>query len=34
VENLAAAVLAAACLGWPLDEVRAVLARFDGGPVD
>ncbi|MFN9103933.1 MAG: hypothetical protein ACK5WT_14530 [Betaproteobacteria bacterium] len=34
VENLAAAALAAACMGWPLDEVRAVLARFDGGPVD
>lgn len=34
VENLAAAALAAACMSWPLDEVRAVLARFDGGPVD
>ncbi|MFN9746606.1 MAG: hypothetical protein ACK57B_13275 [Betaproteobacteria bacterium] len=33
-ENLAAAALAAACMGWPLDEVRAVLARFDGGPAD
>jgi UDP-N-acetylmuramyl tripeptide synthase len=28
IENLAAAALAAASLGWPLDEVRQVLARF------
>ena len=28
IENLAAAALAAASLGWPLDEVRHVLARF------
>lgn len=32
VENLAAAALASACMGWPLDAVRAVLARFDGRP--
>ncbi len=34
VENLAAAALAAAALGWPLDEVREVLARFGATPAD
>jgi UDP-N-acetylmuramyl tripeptide synthase len=34
VENLAAAALAAATLGWPLDEVREVLARFGADPDD
>jgi UDP-N-acetylmuramyl tripeptide synthase len=34
IENLAAAALAAAALGWPLDEVRQVLARFGAEPSD
>ncbi len=34
VENLAAAALAAATLGWPLDEVREVLARFGASADD
>lgn len=34
VENLAAAALAAAALGWPLDEVREVLQRFGADPAD
>lgn len=34
LENLAAAALAAASLGWPLDEVREVLARFGADPAD
>ncbi len=34
VENLAAAALAAAAMGWPLDEVREVLARFGADPAD
>jgi cyanophycin synthetase len=34
IENLAAAALAAAALGWPLDEVREVFARFGADPSD
>jgi UDP-N-acetylmuramyl tripeptide synthase len=34
IENLAAAALAAAVLGWPLDELRQVLARFGAEPSD
>jgi cyanophycin synthetase len=34
IENLAAAALTAACLRWPLDEIRAVLARFGADPAD
>lgn len=34
IENLAAAALAAAVLGWPLDEVRGVLASFGSDPAD
>jgi cyanophycin synthetase len=34
IENLAAAALATAALGWPLDEVREVLSRFGADPAD
>lgn len=34
LENLAAAALAAACVGWPLEAVSAVLARFGADPAD
>ena len=34
IENLAAAALTAALLGWPLDAVRATLLRFGASPQD
>jgi UDP-N-acetylmuramyl tripeptide synthase len=34
VENIAAAALAAAALGWPVDGLRAVLSRFGADPAD
>lgn len=34
IENIAAAALAAASLGWPIEVLRAVLARFGADPAD